>query len=423
MKTKRKRSKDPGRAPHPPHESSPAEEQGREPEPASPEPDLPEAGVAESPKDSEFWPQFEVLRVLALLGVFFSHVVPASPDTVASLGENMRTASDHWAMIVYRLGWSGVEFFFVLTAFLATLKLCRERQRSGDIDIQSFVKRRLKRIGPLYYCTLLFGFIIWPHSNLSSNWHDDFGHTTRQFIGYCLFLGNFVAAADGGPTTFYNEAVLLWPLCIAAQYYLGWAWAMKKIRGITPLLKILGALELFTLLVRAGLIHSETYFTWYMQSFSHLDGLVVGSALGLLYGEGEAGTRWRGITAWLAPLATLAVFGPLARVIDITQPALPQTLSVIILALYFGLVIAWVLAHPQCFRFRGRLQWIVGLGASTYAMYCFQDFCLEAVDYLGKGPTEFLPPMFSYVSAATLALCLNFLLAKSWAWTVEETWA
>lgn len=54
-----------------------------------------------------------------------------------------------------RIGPVGVDVFFVLSGFLITTLLCRERERCGHIRLSSFYLRRTLRIAPAYVCLLL----------------------------------------------------------------------------------------------------------------------------------------------------------------------------------------------------------------------------------------------------------------------------
>jgi len=83
-------------------------------------------------------PCLDGMRALAILLVVLSHL------------------SSHGIRGTWSLGHLGVTFFFVISGFLITLLLIRERDRSGDISAAGFYKRRALRILPAYV-TLLLG--------------------------------------------------------------------------------------------------------------------------------------------------------------------------------------------------------------------------------------------------------------------------
>jgi len=53
-------------------------------------------------------------------------------------------------------GHIGVSIFFVLSGYLITILLIKERDMTGTVDIVAFMKRRALRIFPLYYLAIFF---------------------------------------------------------------------------------------------------------------------------------------------------------------------------------------------------------------------------------------------------------------------------
>jgi peptidoglycan/LPS O-acetylase OafA/YrhL len=57
-------------------------------------------------------------------------------------------------------GFLGVDMFFVLSGFLITTLLLREREAHGNISLRAFYGRRFFRIFPLYYGVILFSLVV-----------------------------------------------------------------------------------------------------------------------------------------------------------------------------------------------------------------------------------------------------------------------
>jgi len=53
-------------------------------------------------------------------------------------------------------------FFVVLSGFLITSLLLVEKERTNTINIKSFYMRRVLRIWPLYYLTVILGLFVLP---------------------------------------------------------------------------------------------------------------------------------------------------------------------------------------------------------------------------------------------------------------------
>src|ERR1700677_4866620 len=90
-----------------------------------------------------YWPELDGLRALAFLLVFLSHCPPCASGPFLSVVNNYCA----W-------GWVGVDLFFVLSGFLITYLLIKEKFSFGSISIVNFYKRRALRIWPLYFLML-----------------------------------------------------------------------------------------------------------------------------------------------------------------------------------------------------------------------------------------------------------------------------
>ena len=130
------------------------------------------------------------------------------------------------AVVIYHLfgnvmrGYLGVDVFFVLSGFLITSLLVRERAVTGAINVKDFWLRRFRRIVPaawfvLVVCTIAAGFI----------GGDSAVHLPFQFLGAFLFVSNWTQIADAasyfvdaGARVFANY----WSLAVEEQFYLVW---------------------------------------------------------------------------------------------------------------------------------------------------------------------------------------------------------
>ena len=111
----------------------------------------------------------------------------------------------------------GVNFFFVLSGFLITFLLIKEKEFKGKINIPNFWIRRILRIWPLYFFCLFFGFIIFP---IIKQLFGQAPHETANLIYYLTFLNNFDFIHKGLPDA--SILGVLWSIAIEEQFYFVW---------------------------------------------------------------------------------------------------------------------------------------------------------------------------------------------------------
>jgi peptidoglycan/LPS O-acetylase OafA/YrhL len=114
-------------------------------------------------------------------------------------------------------GHLGVILFFVLSGFLITYLLLKEFEAKNKINILKFYGRRILRIWPIYYLTVIFCVFILPILN------DFFGFTFQaysfnQVVYYFCFLPNIAKSLS----LFVDGIVHLWSIGVEEQFYLIW---------------------------------------------------------------------------------------------------------------------------------------------------------------------------------------------------------
>jgi peptidoglycan/LPS O-acetylase OafA/YrhL len=118
---------------------------------------------------------------------------------------------DAWAFRIGTVGAFGVPVFFLLSAFLITDLLLRERERIGRIHIRSFYMRRILRIWPLYFAAF-FGLALLNHFLPGVNSNDPLCWVAFTFFGgnwYILHHGWIAGSVDP-----------LWSISVEEQFYI-----------------------------------------------------------------------------------------------------------------------------------------------------------------------------------------------------------
>jgi peptidoglycan/LPS O-acetylase OafA/YrhL len=158
---------------------------------------------------SFYRPELDVLRFFAFLAVFlfhFSHPV----DFYVQHGVPRLFATVVNGILLG--GVFGVDLFFVLSAYLITELLLREKEEFGSLDVKSFYLRRILRIWPLYF--FYIGLALIPAFNPNHVF------TWRHAAAYLLLAGNWSVVVWGWPL--HSIIGPLWTVSIEEQFYLLW---------------------------------------------------------------------------------------------------------------------------------------------------------------------------------------------------------
>jgi peptidoglycan/LPS O-acetylase OafA/YrhL len=133
------------------------------------------------------------------------------------------------AVVLYHLdaallpgGFAGVDVFFVLSGYLITSLLVKERQATGRIDLMDFYARRVRRLLPalLLVVTTVLLLSTWWLGPLGTPFH----LLTESALASVLFVANeyFLATAGdyfAGPAD-QLPLLHLWSLAVEEQFYL-----------------------------------------------------------------------------------------------------------------------------------------------------------------------------------------------------------
>jgi peptidoglycan/LPS O-acetylase OafA/YrhL len=256
----------------------------------------------------------------------------------------------------------GVNFFFVLSGFLITYLLLKEKEQIGRIDIVTFWKKRVLRIWPLFFFCVFFGFVIFPQIKLFAGQQPN---ETADPLYYITFLNNFDFIKKGLPDA--SILGVLWSVAIEEQFYFVWPlllWAVpERWYGYC-----FGAIIMGTLIFRA-VFDNATYNEYH--TLSCIGDMTVGG-LGALwvcrYGGRDKVSRVRKGYLWL--LYGLVVFVVLFRM-QVLYWYYPVRVieRVVIAGLFLAVILEQNYATHSLFKM-SRLKTISNLGLITYGLYC-----------------------------------------------------
>jgi peptidoglycan/LPS O-acetylase OafA/YrhL len=269
-------------------------------------------------------------------------------------------------------GWVGVDLFFVLSGFLITRILLSERDRPRYF--QNFYARRMLRIWPLYYLTVMFAFVGVPL--LPAAVHFDPG--PHRWIYYATFTQNLFVTDQLGPW----PIAMTWSLAIEEQFYIVWPLVVYFMRpaamkaGLAALLVLVPAWRLWSL------SHADTPLMVYISTLSRSDALAAGALTALIHTTTDTDNASRGRTLLFASgaallIAAALIMGPLRgdEVVVAEQGVSVGTAACIVavyslLALGFSAGLLFSIRAPASRAARWLRNPILGsLGKVSYGLY------------------------------------------------------
>jgi peptidoglycan/LPS O-acetylase OafA/YrhL len=317
-----------------------------------------------------------------------------------------------YALVPFRLLWSGVDLFFVLSGFLIGGILLDARVSSNYFRV--FYTRRFLRIVPIYAVCLGAYFILYTlvrsGAAVKLSWVVKGG---LLWTPYLVFLQNFWMMRS-------NEWGILgltvtWSLAIEEQFYLT---LPLLIRILNPrrFLAFLGAGILMAPILRIAfrVIRPETFYP----AFFHMmpcraDALLLG-VLGAVIVRDARCRAWlsshRKLSGSLFALLALGV-GVLIKTSPSPNDTLMLTIGLTWLAAFYLAALLYALSWRESFLSRClRWNWLCWLGSIAYGVYLFHMFFL----YVIYGSVWAAPPkIWSFQTlcvvlvalAATLVIC------------------
>jgi len=302
-------------------------------------------------------PSLNGLRAFSIILVILSHllIVESFPGDIKIL------------LRPFANGEIGVRIFFVISGFLITWLLLKERERTGKINLRKFYLRRLLRIFPVFYFYL---FVVWLSGKI-------LGNEVEPGILFVstVYLQNFSFAGS------HWLIAHSWSLAVEEQFYLIWPWISRKTNKILPssivvLVFVIGAFA------RVVAYKYPSYSNFLLLPFlQHADFLFSGCVLAFMRFNNNK--RLDGLfkringTIILVGLFLVFVLGYYEGDSNLDRYLLP--ISGTYMSVYFMLLIGWTTSghHNKNIIVRVlNLKIVDKIGILSYSLYVWQQFFL-----------------------------------------------
>jgi len=281
---------------------------------------------------------------------------------------------------VYELGRLAVTLFFVLSGYLITYLLLKEREVTGTIAVGAFYMRRILRIWPLYFLLVALAFFVFPRIGamqvpaLTEQLAESRRFTLPLFL---LFLPQ-LALSLFAPVPFAEPA---WSIGVEEQFYLLWPLLVRRFRSFVALAVvvmavILGARYGALAMATAKRGDAEALRVWnavisYFY-FTRLECMAIGGLFAWVVFR-----KKRALLAWLHhPIVQLATYGLIAYVLYTS--ARKPIFSYGWYAVLFGILIVNVSTNPRSLL-RLPARPFDFLGNISFSIYMFHEVAIRIV--------------------------------------------
>lgn len=223
---------------------------------------------------------FEHLDVLRFLAAFMIIILHAYEAWCGWFGEvgfltggthtEFTTSGKYINQFIKNLG-IGVDVFFLISGFLITYLLLKEKEKYNTIHIGKFMIRRTLRIWPLYF--LLIGLAPFLVQWLDSN--------QPNYLANLFFVGNFEIIQSQSWTYPFAH---FWSICIEEHFYLIWPFLICYV-PTKRLLSLFGLLIFASISFRLYTVLSQVqpWYTLFLHTLSRIDTLVIGATGAYFY--------------------------------------------------------------------------------------------------------------------------------------------
>ena len=270
-------------------------------------------------------------------------------------------------------GFLGVDVFFVVSGFLITTLLVRERAATGTVDLPAFWTRRARRLLPALLVCVPASVLL---ARLTEG--DLLVGIGRQVTGAFTFTSNWLeigAGSDYFAATSPQLLMNLWSLAVEEQFYLLWPVAVLLLlarvrRPEARAATTLGVAVLSSVLMAVRL-DAENPTRVYFGTDTHVMGLMLGAALAFAW---SAPHRAWTVTPWWSAhrrqvaAAALVTLGSLLALASETS-ALTFRGGILLASLATTALVLVVVERPGRLRSVLEVPLARWLGARSYGIY------------------------------------------------------
>lgn len=350
-----------------------------------------------------FFPNLDALRFICFFLVFLFHSYKTIFEGLSKSGNAQDQQFFGVIEFLFRNGELGVNFFFVLSGFLITFLLIREKEYSGEIHLRNFYLRRVLRIWPMFYLCIFIGFVAVP---LLKQLAGQPSSEIASPLHYIFFINNFDYIA--GWPSFPDALILivLWSVAVEEQFYLVWPVILKFIpKKVYPIVFVL--IIAGTLVFRMNHIGDteKEYAIRHFHTLSVIGDMALGALMAYFCSYQSRFLSYvQRLSRWEIGLIYAGALSILFFKDQIFRTDFLMVIERVVIAFFFGMIILEQNYSERSFVKYSRFRRLSKLGLYTYGLYCLHFFVISLVQSGMPRIGINIDGIFSSLAASLIAL-------------------
>ncbi len=298
-------------------------------------------------------PELDGFRGMAILCVITGHLLEFRSGSIEIRG------------IARSVAQTGVLLFFVLSGFLITGVLSRERSITGRVHLKGFYLRRVLRLGPALLLFLATAILLMSLGLITDV-------PKKELLECLLYARNFFGRS--------LSLSHMWSLSLEEQFYLVWPLTFS----LLPMRRsaVMVSTTCMVLAAWRGAAISASLFSYdagiyYMRPYFRFDSILIGAAVVLwLVNSQRAAEKLRNVLSMVPWMVLWVALGVWTAMGESLSRSMYLTIQEVLCAAALAQVVLCNQTRLAAF-FRSR--WLRYLGAISYSLYLWQQ--LFAVTY------------------------------------------
>jgi peptidoglycan/LPS O-acetylase OafA/YrhL len=299
------------------------------------------------------------------------------------------------------LGLFAVPAFFVLSGYLIGGILYDTRNRDGYFRV--FYSRRILRVFPVYYVTLLViaGFYAWRGVSTNYIFWTHFLYIQNLFSGY--------PDRPGGPVAMIH----FWSLAVEEQFYLLWplvVWFFPEKRKLIGIASALIACSCVLRLAAPLVCSGPKAILWFTPT--RVDAILLGVLLGLIrhdaiYDRIKPFAKWIVIAGGTTAVLLAIWKGELWSMTYLSEEIWIPLVNITAVAIIIAVMEENSLLNRVCNQ-----HWVCWLGSLSYSLYVFHlTFAPFFMESLTPQLCAYMRHSFAVLVSGACAFCLTLVLS------------